>query len=292
MRGLIRTMMLLGIGCLLVLIAGCNETTIKSIWKQLDTNEATANSDESRPMIFFDDQKVGVGFQNDADNLYIFLKTSDRATMFKVMHGGLTVWVDSKGKKNKTFGIHYPLGMQSYGGQFNRGERPPDDTTYETRPRFAARMDTLEILGPSKDERHKISRENELGIAASFSDSVKWVDYELVIPLKSSNESPYAIAAKPGDIIGIGLETAKMQRPQMERRSGEGGGGPGEGGEGGGGRGGGFPGGGRGGFPGGGGGGFPGGHGGMARHGNGEMSSGPLKLWMQVMLVGPESDEK
>lgn len=277
-----RGLLLTGICCLLFLIAGCNETEIRSIWRQPNQNNLTTISDDSRPMIYFDEQKIGVGFQNDADNLYIFLKTGDRATMGKVMRGGLTIWLDSKGKKNKVFGIHYPLGFQG-SGHFMRSEWSSTDTSNERRPRFTARMDTLEILGPSKDERHRISRENEFGLMAAFSDSMDRMTYELTIPLKATIESPYAIATKPGDVIGIGFETAKIDMPKMSSPPDSGGRMPGGGGH--------EPGGGGGGFPGGRGG-HQGGRSGMFHGERGETMSGPLKLWTKVILVSPGMKEE
>jgi hypothetical protein len=281
-----KSLLLMGTCCLLFSIAGCNESVIKSIWRQADQNNTISISDDSRPMIYFEEQKIGVGFQNDADNLYIMLKTSDRGMQQKVMRAGLTIWLDSKGKKNKAFGVHFPLGMQAFRNSM-RGERSPEEGSDEPRRHFAARMDTLEILGPSKDERHRIPRENGLGIVATFSDTTGWMDYELTIPLKAANESPYTLVAKPGDIIGIGFETAKINMPQMsgppdssERMPG---GGHEPGGEGGGG----FPGGaGGGGFPGARGG-HQGGRGGMSHGERGESMSGPLKLWTKVILVSP-----
>ena len=176
-----KSLLLMGTCCLLFLIAGCNESEIKSIWRQPNQNNITSILDDFRPMIYYEDQKIGVGFQNDADNLYIMLKTSDRGMQEKVMRAGLTIWLDSKGKKNKTLGVHFPLGMQAFRNSM-QGERFPEEGSEEPRRHFGGRMDTLEILGPSKDEQHKIPRENDLGIVASFSDTTGWMDYELTIP--------------------------------------------------------------------------------------------------------------
>lgn len=52
---------------------------------------------------------VGYATSNDKDNLYITVETGDEATQMKILKQGLTVWIDTTGRKNEQMGIHYPL---------------------------------------------------------------------------------------------------------------------------------------------------------------------------------------
>ena len=75
-----------------------------------------------------DDKPIIIGLQNDSNNLYLLLKAEDRDTQMMIMRGGLTVWLDSKGGKNKKFGIRYPVGMRRRQGPPTEGsERPMGD---------------------------------------------------------------------------------------------------------------------------------------------------------------------
>ena len=96
--------------------------------------------------------------------------------------------------------------------------------------------------------------------------------YELKVPLQRADGIEYAVGAKPGALIAIGLETPKWEGPSFAERMGGmmGGGGMGGGGMGGG-----------GGRGGGGGGGGRGGGGG----GRGGEPAKPMNAWALVQLA-------
>ena len=52
---------------------------------------------------------LGYAVSNDKDNLYITVETGDQATQLKILHEGLTVWIDKNGGNEKTMAINYPL---------------------------------------------------------------------------------------------------------------------------------------------------------------------------------------
>jgi len=89
-------------------------------------------------------------------------------------------------------------------------------------------MNELEILGLGKDEVKKIPVEEAKGIEIDIEFSSGMLVYELKVPLIQSEQHPYAIGAEAGSSVGIGLETAKMEWPNMRRETSGGrvGGGP------------------------------------------------------------------
>ena len=184
----------------------------------------------------------------------------------QVMRQGLTVWFDSQGGKNKSFGIKYPLGRQI--GQEERDRMDPqaimDETTREEMmQRLQESMTDLEILGPDEKVLAKKDIEDAEGIEVSMRNAAGTLVYELKVPLVSSEEHPFAVGVEPGSVIGVGFLSPKMQ---MRRPGGTRGGG-------------GMPGGG-GGMPPGGGMGGRGGMGGMSR-----MIPQDLKIWAKVQLA-------
>jgi uncharacterized membrane protein YgcG len=222
-----------------------------------------------------EDNKLVVGFLNDSSFVYLMLATNDRDLAMSMLRG-LTVWFDANGGTDETFGIHYPLG-----GGFPRGARGGEETGTEpgAEPggRFGMSATELEILGPGKNDRHRMQIMETGGIQAKYIFFGGSFVYELKVPYAKGNKFPFSIGTNPGTVLGLGLETTKggIQRrpPNRDRQEGEGEDGEGgDRGESGGFEGGGMRGGGR------------GGRGGFGQGGS-RGSTGPLDVWMKVQLL-------
>lgn len=202
---------------------------------------------------------VAIAVANDAQNLYVVLTASDAAMRRQIMRDGLIVWFDPGGKEKKHYGIKFPVGMPF---EFGRATLPSE-------PRSEEPVNRLEILGPAKDDARSFVLEFAPGVSVKLGQGQGSITYELKVPLATSADVPYAVRAKPGATIGLGLETPKRERPKMESEGGRGMGGFGGGGMGG-----------RGGGMGGGRGGARGGEGG----GSFEPAK-PMKVWATVRLT-------
>lgn len=209
---------LLFIVLLLVLayLVGCDGLFLKSRWTQTQIAVDGKESEWSGTLSYFEKEKVAIGLQNDADNLYLLLKATDRNVESQIMRAGFTVWVDASGKKEKTLGIHYPIGIQGYGMPPAR-DTQPDEFKGELRRQFAEMLNDEEILGPEKNDRNRVPTMNDLGIEASLSDTLGVMIYELKIPLKSTEEFHYAVGAGPGATISLGFETGEFKRQQLRQ---------------------------------------------------------------------------
>jgi hypothetical protein len=279
--------------------AGCMQQKLESKWlDRTITIDGKAPEWAGQEAYFDEGHGLKVGFFNDARYLYVYLSTWHRRTEMQALAAGLTVWIDASGGTKRTFGVKYPIGgaMPRETGELapsgeeelaasEGGERFP-------RPGAAGSgSGALErLLESARGEIDIVGAGGEtvLTIAASdsgASDVEAMVDianrtlvYELKIPLASAGAAPYAVKARPGSTIGIGIETGSMEMRRM-RRNGEA---PMDRGE--------FPrspGGGTEGYPGGGMGGFGGGMGHRGGPSGGPETEG-LKLWVKVALAaGP-----
>jgi hypothetical protein len=215
---------------------------------------------------------------NDGDSLYIVLSTSDPVMRMQILRQGLIVWFDPGGGTKKRFGVKFPVGAgldadaaRGWGTRRGRdgaaqGSGAPDRDRETNRLEPANR---LEVFGPEKDDARSFVADKVPGIAVKVGTVERALVYELKVPLEKTGDFPYAIGAKRGALIGLGLETLKMERPESsERRSGMGG----MGGMGGGARG-------RGGM----------GGGGMGRGGRGDGNRSdpgkPMKSWATIQLA-------
>ena len=217
----------------------------------------------------FGKDPVSVQVASDGRFLYMRLASSDPGMRMQLTRLGFTVWIDPKGGTKKVLGIRYPVfegggaegeqgrGRGGYGG-YRRGGGREADQPFDPPER-------VDILGPGKDDARSLTREHLQGIEVAMGVEQGTVLYELKVPLAAGADRPYAIGARTGDTIGVGLETNKVERPSMGGREG-----------------------GRGGFGGGFGGGGMGGHrGGGSRGGEGRgefQPPRPLKEWATVTL--------
>jgi hypothetical protein len=264
------TLYLLGLGMLLLTLAACNDTTLTSDWR---TPELKSNNPDSAWAVTstysWKDENILLGLQNDADRLVILLKTRDRATQMTILRAGLTIWLDPTGQKNKTFGIHYPIGRQGSFAPRGKGQRP-DTASIEMKEQMTQMPDSLELI--RRSERVKAPIKSDLGVTAITSNAYGTITYLISVPIKVTADSAFGINAAPGSTISLGFETGNNnyggEKGDRER--------PGEGPEGGYG--------GRGGF----GGDWGGGGRGQGRPpgmGPGGLNFEPVDFWTKVILA-------
>jgi hypothetical protein len=253
---------------------------IDSHWRDRDVVIDGDNGEWPGPLVPVEENhSLLTAAMNDGQNLYLVLSTNDAAVRRQIFRQGLIVWFDPSGGDRKHFGVKYPVGVpleQTAGRGGSRrgygGGRAPSDSGSDARipspPGDPEPIDRLEVYGPQKDDAHSFVTTMAPGIAVKTGHVEGYAVYELKVSLEKTAATPYAIEAKPGTVIGFGLETPKIEQPSRE------GGGGGFGGLGGG--------------MGGRGGGGMGGHGGGGGRGGergGYEPPKPIKMWAAIKLA-------
>ena len=212
--------------------AGCTTYEIDSMWRTDEINIDGKSTDWVGKLSYIEEANISVGIQNDHESLYLCLIAEHQALSVQVMGQGLTLWFDSSGKKNKTFGIRFPLGRQFSRERRNPMSMPRERGEREKRtPKSKPSLDELEILYPEEEKIIKMSKGEAKGIDVALTPSSGILVYELKVPLAEKELNPYAIGVKPGVTIGIGLEIPKRDMSAMRNAGlgGMGGGRPGGG---------------------------------------------------------------
>jgi hypothetical protein len=259
----------------LLFIGGCNQQTLDSTWRIAKFGGESIDSTWAYSSVYFlEDNNLSIGLANDNDALSIMLKSADRQTQAKIMRGGLIVWLDTGGKKNKIFGVHYPVGMQSRieprGEHAAERKEPPNADDRGDFQRWSFTLpDTMEIIGPQKDEKKMFPITNDRGVEIATSTERGTITYRLVIPLMALTDSSYYLNIAGGKLVGVGFETGEFKAPEnFGRRGGYSGGEPGEGPDGG----------------------FGGGFGGRGGMRGGDREGGrnfdPISYWAKINLAG------
>jgi hypothetical protein len=217
--------LVVALGAMAALQASDKRQRIDSRWRDGDVVVDGDNREWAGPLVQIDEKVAATAAaMNDGQFLYIVLLASDTPTRRQILRQGLIVWFDPGGGDKKHFGLKFPVGVpfdetaRGRGGR-DRGSRPPDPAQDpELEP-----TDRLEVYGPKKDDARSFVATMAPGIAVKIGQVEGSLVYELKIPIQASPEFPYAIEAKPGALIGFGVETPKMEKPAGEGRSGMGG---------------------------------------------------------------------
>lgn len=213
------------VALLILGLAGCGKIELNSAWRNREIVVDGAMTDWQNGMTYVEKANVAVGLFNDAEYMYLCLIPADRRIAAQMVGLGFTVWFDPKGGKNKTLGIHFPLGMQGRGNPLMFRERVQDP---EQQRNMLERVgNELEILGPGEGQRARMPIASAKGVEVKLGESEGRLVYELKVPLIRDTEHPYAIGADGSQPIGIGFETSELDREQLREAMGQRGGGMG-----------------------------------------------------------------
>lgn len=159
-------------------------------------------------------ETLNLGFQNDQENLYLCLVAEDRATRAQIMMQGLIVWFNPKGKKEKVFGIKYPVGIPPSDWPKQLGPGQGDEFIEDY---LKKNLIQLEILGAEKEPPQKMEVSEAKGIEIKVVPSTGMLVYELKIPLQRTPDHPLAIGAEPGQQVAVGFETPEINPKNLPR---------------------------------------------------------------------------
>lgn len=211
-------------------LVGCGFFEVDSKWRDRDIVIDGKSDDWLNAMMYFEEETISLGLLNDENSLYVCMIVDDPFIRGQIVSQGFTLWFDPKGGKKRIFGIKFPLGIREAEmapekmeerrvlAKPIRGEQDSERLSQALR----RQMDELEILGPGRDENLRMPVEKAEGIEVKIEVASGMIVYEIKVPLHLSEESPFAIGAKAGDLIGVRLETPKMDLAQMRRRMGGG----------------------------------------------------------------------
>lgn len=234
------------------LIGGCGIYEMKSAWRDREVviDGVDDGIEWKRARYNFEDDKAIVGLLNDNDTLYLRISVRDEMVQRGVLLGGLTVWFNETGDKEKTVGVRFPLGkserMGSRGSSQGQppssdddqdapGMEPPDERVPPdgdagelpgpvredvagprgTNRRIAipdALHDTIELIWPDGVATVRLSSEEamEQGVEYRIGNTRGNMVYELSVPLYGVEDGMWSVCRGRPGIIGIGLETGEI----------------------------------------------------------------------------------
>jgi hypothetical protein len=89
-------------------VAVAKEKSVESKWAVSPlTIDGLVSDWEGSPLNVENKVKTEYAFRNDADNLYVLFKFNDLKYLSSIEITGMTLWIDTAGKKNKDLGVQF-----------------------------------------------------------------------------------------------------------------------------------------------------------------------------------------
>lgn len=202
-----------------VLFTSCAKTPIyKSSWQDTtETVDGFVNID-SKKVYYDSNAKMVCWLSNDENTLLVNLKVVDITTQKKIMVTGLTLWVDTVGKKDQTYGLTYPI--KTTFRKPMSGEAKPNQ------------QHNIKLTGFNKyEEDYVTSNKTTGGINVVFRlDSLGIMYYEAGIPLNMLFSNPKEYLTDSTKVFSVGFETGSLEIPVAPSSGGSMGGGMSKGG--------------------------------------------------------------
>ena len=184
----------------IILLNGCKTADLMSKWRDKDIVIDASDSEWQDARQYYDAKtQTSIGIYNDDDNLYMCMTTSDAEILTAFIRQGFIVWFNNKGSKAKELGVRFPIIDQAGpGGPAGQGAPPGGDSIS---------VAELKILTSAKDEGKmlKIAEAAQLGVSARINIVNNKLIYELKMPLKKTDKTPYAAVPSATNNLGVGF---------------------------------------------------------------------------------------
>ncbi|MEL6676505.1 MAG: hypothetical protein AAFR61_30125 [Bacteroidota bacterium] len=121
----------------------CSKEVYLATAMPIEVDGKTEEWDQDK-MQYNSSTRLSYSFAKKDDRFYFLLKTTDQDRIGQFMRSGLEVWINPDGKRRKSYGVKYPLGMRAMMRQGGMGMGPqggmPSANPGENRKRVLDRM--------------------------------------------------------------------------------------------------------------------------------------------------------
>ncbi len=169
---------------------------------------------------------VAYATSNDRENLYVTMQTGDPLTQIKILKQGMTVSIDTGGKKEPGFNINYPLqNDDDLSELFSHGERQKKDGSTQLSRQFEQKLhksaesaNQFSIDGFGKcSGGYMVSQTLSCGVKVKISiDEYKQLVWEAVIPFKAIYDRETITTAFSGKPISVSFAVKGFKNPSAK----------------------------------------------------------------------------
>lgn len=207
----------------LISLIGCSSSELMLSRATDSKIKIDGNQDDwNGKLKYYEDERAAIGFQNDEDNLYFCLVTSDKPSVMKIVTMGLTVWFEPE-NGDQTIGLQYPKKMDSVPPKNRMGKNRNQNNNSD----FEVTVNTMlqnqgEFLLVDEDE--EILYASPIGSSDGYEIKIAAVNkqfvYEAKIPIGNNSEAQLPINIFPNEKFTIEFETGEIDMDAMKRDGG------------------------------------------------------------------------
>ena len=172
-----------------------------------------------------EEKKLNYSLANDKENIYMAIRVNDRTEQARILNAGLTLSINTKGKKKEDYSITFPVADPNSMDESLKSrlaEPNPDDQDNSQEQMRRARLTKLrdiKVTGFKDIEGDMITTANTYGIKVAIDfDNNGYLIYEAAIPLKF-----FHVEDPSKNEWAFNFKINGIQRPS-QRPNGEGGG--------------------------------------------------------------------
>lgn len=203
----------------------------RAIWQSQALTIDGSDRDWVRPLPYaIREENISYSISNDQQNLYVLLSTSNRQEQQKIILGGMSVWVNTRGDKTNgdAVGIGYPLDERNDPDRKLMEDAQPQ--RYQKKDITLADKKTYALYGFSNDSsilNYSYGDNNLAGVVMRLDYNNKGdLIYEAAIPLQSLYPGHDPAVPYPVHELAVGIFIEPLPSGAKVARDG-GGGGPG-----------------------------------------------------------------
>ncbi len=210
----------------IVFVVSAKEKTFESIWAVSPlTIDGLVSDWEGSPLHMEKKVKTEYAFRNDADNLYVLFKFNDLKYLSSIEITGMTLWIDTSGKKDKDRGIKFTkkkISADEYISILEKQQGPlNDEQKKNVRARASYFISQAEVVDKKGDPLNQSDVADAVnGAAFNVSVQQESVTYEFRVPLKNLIAALSESVEEPAEVLEVGFEwgglTEEMRREYMK----------------------------------------------------------------------------
>ena len=221
--------MVFTIACIMLSVTfqvSAKEKIIKSVWADNPVKIDGIMTEWKDDALNVEDKvKVDLAFKNNDNFLFVFFKFNDKKFLSTIEHTGITLWINTQGKKKKDLGVKFTkkqISADEYIAMLEKSQGPVSEEQKGQLRQSASytisQAETVDRKGKPLDQ----NTENKSMGGSAYNVSIQKdsVFYEFRVAIRSMPENVLGKATTPGEILKIGFEwgglTGELRKEYMK----------------------------------------------------------------------------
>lgn len=150
--------------------------------------------------------------------VYVAVSVQDRDLLRTIALNGLMVWIDPTAQEQRTYGIHYPMGLRVQQREAQASPSRPDASQQDQRSVPELSLSELDVVRGTAHRR--VPARHTSGLRAQATLSQGTMTYELAVPIQHAStaaSASYGLRQPLDGALGVGLSTPEPEDDVQNR---------------------------------------------------------------------------